>query len=368
MAQRSLDDVAQDFDEIYTRMTQLQKRLIAATRAGKDGPAVRELADEAAAMIAAFRSGARAVDLRRMSPLEMEAEALRARVLALPIDGHLLLAAARSQGRAHAYPLLADAIAMADGEAFWESLSVEEVLGAPTHIGAARARWLIRTLELDGKTPVAELDSTEQARLIEGLREFADHLPAEATGRAHRPKFPDDGAGAGPDILRRWVDPLGTPTDELYEVAWAKAQQPGWPDDAVGVLEILVGFTHNKVLPLIVPGFQRILEAELDHHELVAALRAELRSWRDRWHAETDEDRQYEASARWWAIERDVLALQALHKARALIGTPREDWTGKPPLTLAREGARRCGEALSLLESPEGLLEELPGAAPAATA
>jgi hypothetical protein len=369
MPDRSLDDVAKRFDDVFTRLTLVQKRLLAATRScAEDESSARDLMDEALTLIAAFDAGTRAVTVGIPPRHEMEAEALRARVLTSPVDGHLLMAAARSQARQHAFPLLADAIAMRNGEGFWDEWTVVSIMRSPIHMGESRARWLAKHVNLEPHAAVSHLTEGETHRLIEALREFADHLPAEASGRPMRAKLPDDGAGAGADILRRWVDPLGRPTDPLREVAWEAAMRPGWPTDAVGVMELLVEFTHRRVLPVIVPDFTRILRGHLSHDDLMAALRAEERAYRDAWRGSDDGEDDLQL-ARSMALERDIVALQALRKARAQMSLPRDERRGKSPLVLAREAARRCGEALACLaclgdDVASELLEELPTQSP----
>lgn len=312
-------------------------------------------------MIAAFNAAESAVDVHRLPHNELTAQALRDRVLVSPLDGHLLMAAARSQARQQAFHLLADALDMAEDEAFWEGITVVELLSAPTHMGEATGRRLAAHLKLPPDASVAALDACERGRLVEGLREYAPSLPAEASGRPVKRKLPDDGAGAADDILRRWVDPLGAATDPVRVAAWDAAQRPGWPRDAVPAVAVLAEFTHRTVMPLIVPGFDRILDAGLGHDDLIAALRAEEREHRANWNNDGSESDEVALTCA-WVLGRDVIVLQSLRKARTQLAMASDDRRGKTPLALAREAARRCAEILVWADAdPVELLAPLPG-------
>src|SRR4051795_7894030 len=149
MDDASLEQTAGRFDELYTRMTMLQRRLIDAARTGDPAdPRTRELVREARAVIAACEAAGRSLDVG-YDAREVEARALHARVLHPPLEPVLIMAAARSLTRPHGYGLLADALAAGrDAEAhdpashrgLWGERTVLDVLSAPKGIAEYTAR------------------------------------------------------------------------------------------------------------------------------------------------------------------------------------------------------------------------------------
>jgi hypothetical protein len=141
-----LDRVAERFDAVYSELTLLQRRLIAARRDPLSPRDEWELLERARVMIAAFTTAEGALEIGAPSVAEMEAAALAARVLQRPVDDHLLLAAMRSQGRSYAYPLLAAALRMSATEtpAGLAGRQVIELLGASRSFGAHTARDLAK--------------------------------------------------------------------------------------------------------------------------------------------------------------------------------------------------------------------------------
>lgn len=375
----SLDKAAERFDELYTRMTALQRRLIAAVREGdEDSPRTRELVEEARTVIAACDAAARALnvgyDARRV-----EAEALRARVLQPPLVEVLVMAAARSLTREYGYRLLADAITIAAesaaaGAAFgedaagsppgvWRERTVLDLLSAPQTMGEFSARRVAEHIGIEPEAHVAELGDDERVRLVAGLRECADALPDGVRGAGRPPKLPADGVGAGRDVLDRWIDVLGSGTDPVRQAARAAAQRDGWSVDAVPVAERLVAFTDQRLMPLPVPNFEA-LAAERDFEQRLLALRAEERSYREQWweQHETDEAAAEQASLLAYLVGKHIEALRAGAKARQLADLPEEQWRSGSPLSNARSAARRCGEILAGFdETVVELLGELPG-------
>jgi hypothetical protein len=364
----SVQKTAESFDELYTRMTGLQRRLIEVARSGDESdPRTRELEEEARTVIAACEAAARAMTLG-YDAREVEARALRARVLHPPLDGVLVMAAARSLARPYGYALLADALAIEHSEAdsaasdVWAERSVLDLLSAPQGMGEFRAGHVADHIGLAAEALVADLDDSARKQLIVGLRQCADELPESVNSGRRQPKLPENAAGAGRDLLDRWVDESGTGTDPIRQAARKAAQRGGWPEDGVPVAELLVAFTGRTLMPHIVPGFE-VLAAEPDFEQRVAAIRAEERSYRQRWRylSETEEERQeaFDVAA---ALRGYVEGMRAAAKARQLVELAPEQWRSGSPLTNARTAARRCGEILAMsTEDAVELLDVLPG-------
>lgn len=363
MPEQSVEEVGERFDALYTRLTQLQRRLIAASRNGADDRAALELAREAAAIVRAVEIAGRATSTVSLSAREIEAEALRARVLLAPIEGVLVMAAARSQARAYAYPLLAEVITRADAQAAWCEWSVHDVLGAPQRTGEATAQRLARRLDLAPEALLGDLAEADRTRLTDALEEWAAGIPPEASGRLVKPKPPDDGRGAGEVVLERWIDAMGAGSSPVRLAAREATARSGWPQDAVAVAGLLLEFLTARVMPLLIPSFEAIRAAEPDEEGLISALRAEERSFRDGWHYSSDESEKELFFNRRWVLRLYLEALQAVRKARAQLAQSPDQRRGPSPLALARTAGLRCGTILGHCEpSPAPLLDELPGA------
>lgn len=368
----SLDKTAERFDDLYTRMTGLQRRLIEAVRSGDESdPRTRELVEEARTVIAACDAAGRAMGVG-YSAREVEDRALRARVLRAPLDPVLVMAAARSQSRPYGYRLLADALALtatrgddpatvAISAGLWGERTVLNLLGAPQSMGEFRARRVAEHIGITADTPIDDLDENEHTRLVAGLRECADELPESAGHPRGRPKLPADAATAGKDILDRWIEESGTGTDPIRQAARRAAQRDGWPPDGVAAAELLVAFTGEKLMPHVVPDFE-VLAAETDFEQRIAAMRAEERSYRHRWQhlSETEEERQAAFDVA-FGLREYIDAVRAAVKARQLVELPAEQWRSGSPLSNARTAARRCGGILAgFTEDAVALLDTLP--------
>lgn len=371
----SLDKTAERFDELYTRMTGVQRRLIEAVRSGdQSDPRTRELVEEARTIIAACDTAARAMTVG-YSAREVEDRALRARVLHPPLDAVLVMAAARSQSRPCGYRLLADALSLTSGSGdspdaetapapadVWAERSVFDLLLAPQGMGEYTARRVSEHIGVAADALIAELDEPRLGQLIVGLRECADTLPESAGRGRSRPKMPEDAKGAGRDVLDRWVDASGNGTDPIRQAARDAAQREGWPADGAPVAEILVAFTGSALMPAIVPSFE-VLAAEADFEQRVAAMRAEERSYRQRWQyrGASEEDRQ-DAFNVAHVLREYIEATRAAAKAAQLAALAAEQWRSGTPLSNARTAARRCGGILAMsTEEAVGLLDALPG-------
>lgn len=291
---------------------------------------------------------------------------MRERVLTPPLDGHLLMAAARSQNRAEAYPILADALTLSAKqdaiERVWEGRTVADLLGSPRAMGTGRVRDLAAHYDLPLEAAVAEADERDLARLIEALRGSAVTLPEEVKGRRKPARLPEDGTGGGADVLSRWVNATGAGTDPGRRAAYEASRRDGWPTDAVPVAEILVEFNHRQVLPRALEGFGDLVGSNPDYEELIAALRAEERRYHDRWRFEGADQPGSETNlALQWIYRTHVEALTAVRKAREKLERDPSHWRGPAPLPLARTAARRSGEILGGFEEPDlDLIGQLP--------
>jgi hypothetical protein len=353
-----LAKAADQFDAVYTELTGLQRELIAAARQGIEDPGqARELADRALTIVAAVGAATRVMDLNRLSYLELEVEALRARVLAPPLDEHLLFAAFRSQGRRHSFPLISEAlgIAFADGStaAAFGSRTVRELLSAPRSMGPRTATRLAEHWELDPDAGVAALEEPELVRLREGLTEASYGLPDFVSDGGHASKPAHDGRGAGRVVLNVWVDSIGPPADTPRTAAAAAVARPGWPADAVPTAEVLLEFTDTRIAPLILPEWDRLSAVQGDD-ERIAALRAQARDWR-----RTEDENDF---LRGYMLDLLVEAIRSVRKAKRLVDGPESEWGSTTPLAAARNAARRCGDLLGCCtpEAVNQLLDELP--------
>ncbi len=148
------------------------------------------------------------------------------------------MAAARSQSRPDGYRLLADALSLtlganagedtndgAEAANVWAERSVLDVLAAPRAMGEYTARPMAEPIGVVADTMLAELDEPMRARLIAGLRECTDTLPESAGRERSRPKLPEDARGAGRDVLDRWVDASGNGTDPIRQAARVAAMR-----------------------------------------------------------------------------------------------------------------------------------------------
>jgi hypothetical protein len=344
-----LREVAARFDALYTELTGLQRELIAACRNGVEGAAAWELAERAVAVIAGVNAADRALAIGAPSAREVEAAALRARVMEAPPDAHLLFAVLQVQTKLHGYPLLADVLARARGEesvaeAFGEHTS-EDLFAAPRGVGSYVACQLATHYDVDPDQPVSVLDDDALDRLDAALREAAYGLPNGINdGRRRKVKGPDNGVGAGRLVLDAWIDELAPASETPREEAVAAAQREGWPADAVPVAERLVRFTEEVLAPHLVPTWDRIAAFE-DLDERLAAMRAEHAAWRP---AATDEDQ--EALIAWYSLRELMETMKQVRKARRLADGPEERWGSSTPLALSRSAARRCGRLLAVFE------------------
>jgi hypothetical protein len=354
-----LDEIGERFDALYTELTGLQRELIAARRGSLDGDRERELADQAAAFLAAFEVAKRSLLVGGPTPREVEAAALRARLFEASPDPHLVLAVLGALNRAYAYPLLVELVHRSNSddtlvETFGDR-SLGAVLAAPKGMGASTARALAAHLGLDPRLAMAELDQGELDRLCDGLRDAAHELPADVTPwRARAPKPAADGTGAGAVVLQAWIDAIGPPRETAREQAVRAAEREGWPTDAVPVAERLLAFTLDHLAPGLVPDWDRIAAIE-DLDARLAAMRAERST---AWHAESDDVRVLAIAV----FDPLIEAIRSARKARRLVDGPEEAWGSAKPVALARTVGRRCGTVLSFCDpdSVAPLLEDLP--------
>lgn len=348
-----LPEIAARFDALYTELTGLQRELIAACRNGVDIPAARELAARAGAVIAGVNAAERALGVGAPSARDVEAAALRARVMEAPPDAHLLFAVLQALTKLHGYPLLADVLERARGEdslaeAFGGHTS-EELFAAPRGVGSYVARQLAEHYEVDPDEAVADLDDAALDRLRDGLREAAHGLPSGINdGRRRKPTGAADGAGAGNLVLDAWIDELAPASETPREEAVAAAQREGWPEDAVPVAERLVQFTEEVLAPHLVPTWDRIAGYD-DVDQRLAAMRAEHAAWRP---DASSEDQ--EALIAWWTLRELPEAIKHVRKARRLVEGPADRWGSSTPLALSRSAARRCGGLLTPFEREAG--------------
>jgi hypothetical protein len=348
-----LPEVAARFDALYTELTGLQRELIAACRNGVDIAAARGLAARAGAVIAGVNAAERAISVGAPSARDVEAAALRARVMEAPLDPHLLFAVIQAQTKLHGYPLLADVLERARGEdavpeAFGDHTS-EELFAAPRGVGSYVARQLAEHYEVAPGQAVSDLDGAALERLLVGLREAAYSVPDGINdGRRRKPTGPADGAGAGGLVLDAWIDELAPASETPREEAVAAAQREGWPVDAVPVAERLVQFTEEVLAPHLVPTWDRIAAFE-DVEQRLAAMRAEHAAWRS---DASDEDQ--EALVAWWTLQELPEAMKQVRKARRLVEGPDDRWGSSTPLALSRSAARRCGRLLTPFEREVG--------------
>ncbi|HWI05995.1 MAG TPA: hypothetical protein VNT54_00590, partial [Solirubrobacteraceae bacterium] len=179
MGRRDLAGLARRVDAVYTELTNLQRELVAAVRGGQaDAPF--ELRERAEAVIAGMEAAQAGLAVGRLSRPEAEAAALRARVLALPLDPNLLMAAMRAQPRRYAFPLLAEALRLAIDEDALEALadcSLGELLSAPRGMGQSTARRLLAHFEVGPDDTPPDLDRAALSRVIDGLHAAATELP-----------------------------------------------------------------------------------------------------------------------------------------------------------------------------------------------
>jgi hypothetical protein len=352
-ADSDLADVAARFDALYTELTGLQRELIAACRNGVDVAAAGELAARAGAVIAGVNAAERALALGAPSGREVEAAALRARVMEAALDPHLLFVVVQAQTKLHGYPLLADVLERARGEdslveAFADHTSVE-LFAAPRGVGSYIARQVAEHYDVDPHEAVVDLDDAALDRLRDALREAAHGLPAGISdGRRRKPTGPADGTGAGGLVLDAWIDELGPASETPREEAVAAAQREGWPKDAVPVAEGLVRFTEEVLAPHLVPTWDRIAAFD-DVEQRLAAMRAEHAAWRP--DASTEDQ---EALIVWWALRELPKAIKLVRKARRLVDGPEDRWGSSTPLALSRSAARCCGRLLAPFEREAG--------------
>lgn len=354
-----LAKAAEQFDALYTDLTALQRELISAVRGdAEDGPATRELVERARAVVAAARAADRALELGRPSDQDLEVEALRARVLVPPLDVHLLLAAFRSQGRSRAFPLIAEAIEIAEeqdavAEAFAD-LPIAEVLAAPRGMGTRTAARLASCWGFDPAAVVSELSSEDRGRLRAGVADAAYGLPdgVETWRRSSKPSL--DGREGGSAVLKAWVEAIGPPSETARVAAAEAAAREGWPKDAVPAAEHLVAFTREILAPGLFPDWEQI-SAGADEDERLRALRAQSSQWR--------RGGERDGFVLAYALNLLIEAITATRKARRLVDGPESEWGSSTPLALARTASRRCGDLVESCEpgTVAPLLTELPG-------
>ena len=352
-----LDRLATDFDELYTRMTAVQRALLAGQR---HGSAVTEhTITEARAMLAAFTAASRAAASGEPAPRDTEAAALAARVLQTPVDGTLLMAAVAAQGRSHGYTLLAAALRRArdDGTITqtFETRTVVDVLSAPRSMSVTTARRLAGVWRVQPDARIADLDTAAYERMAAGAADAAAGLPdGVETWRRKGPQARPDGRGEAATVLNSWIKASGPATDSPRSAAIAAARRDGWPTDAGPCAEVLVAFTTHRLMPLVIDDWERLAAIE-DPDEHLQALRDE----RNRYHAWHDSDGDSEKR---WLLAELVDAVASLRKAQRLAATPPDDWGAGSPLSSARTAARRCGTILSVFypDIVEPLISKLP--------
>lgn len=356
-----LAEVAARFDALYTELTGLQRQLIAACRHEAHVAGERDLAERAGAIIAGVSAAKRALVVGAPSPREVEAAALRARVMEAPLDPHLLFAALGAETKLHGYPLLADVLARARREgavadAFGDR-TTKELLAAPRGVGAHLARQLSEHCDVSPDLPLAELGDEALDRLTAALGDAAHGMPdgvEDGRGR-RRPKGPEDGTGASRLVLDAWIDELAPASETAREQAVAAAQRDGWPADAVPAVERLLRFTEEVLAPHLVPTWERIV-AFKDPEQRLAAMRTEHAAWRP---PPSDDE---EAMIAWYTLQELMEAMKQVRKARRLSDGPQAQWGSSSPLALSRSAARRCGRLLAIFDREPGgaLVAQLP--------
>lgn len=355
-----LAEIAARFDALYTELTGLQRQLIAACRDEAHGAGDRDLAERAGAIIAGVSAAKRALVVGAPSPREVEAAALRARVMEAPLDPHLLCAVLGAETKLHGYPLLADVLDRARGEgavaeAFGDR-TTKELLAAPRGVGGHLARQLSEHCDVNPDRPLAELGDDSLDRLTAALRDAAHGMPEGVEdGRRRRPKGPEDGTGASRLVLDAWIDELAPASETAREQAVTAAQRDGWPADAVPAAERLVRFTEEVLAPHLVPTWERVA-AFKDPEQRLGAMRAEHAAWRP---ASSDDE---DAMIAWFTLQELLEAVKQVRKARRLSDGPQAQWGSSSPLALSRSAARRCGRLLAIFDREPGgeLVAQLP--------
>jgi hypothetical protein len=348
-----LERVAEQFDAVYSEMTVLQRRLIAAVRAGEEDRAVRDLAERADVITHAIWIAERTLGVGRSAD-QIEAEALATRVLQAPVDDHLLLAAMGAQGRRHAYMLLAAGLRMSadempDGLA---GRSLVALLAAPRSLGESTARQLLTRWGWDTAVVVGDLDHAQLERMCAEIDEAAIGLPDGIRRNTQRPAASADGCGASGRVLEVWVDQTGAPSDGIGSLAFAAAQAPGWPDDAVPTALMIARLALDRIVEHLAPHWLAIAEIA-DADEQIRAIRAQSAQW----FRETGDEQFAD-----YVLYRTVEILLARKHLRAMDGEWGTRRGGNTAIGHSRKIAKCCGELLSTLEpaSAETVLAGVP--------
>lgn len=339
--------IAQRFDSIYTELTLLQRQLIAAMREGREDP---QLAERARILIAVYEAARYGETVGRPGRLELEAEAIRARVLQHPLDVELLEAGLRAQRRRHAFPLLSDALELArqaDTIELFSGHSIAKWLSLPYGVSRALADKLAAHLHLNPDHSPPELSADELQRLIDGLREAAVSLPESVQPQHRRIRGRHDGRDAGSVVLDAWLDGVGR--SELYPAVTEARSRPGWPTHALDVAGQLSRCSLEHLAVRHLPALEPILQLETTDDRLKA-----MRTLRREWWA-SGEDRLADLAH---ALDLLIEAVGALEKARRLVELPESQWGSSSPLAEARRCARRCGNFISFWD-PEPITEHL---------
>ena len=360
-ADEALARAAARFDAVYTDMTLLQRELLDATRAGVDAARARELSERAFVMAAAVSAAESGLALGQPAAREVEAAALRARILASNPDPILLTMALRAQRRREAYALLADVLERAadDGTVapWFQRTTLTELLGAPRGMGRRTAATLIDRWGRDPNAAVDELAGAAARELASLVRDAAEQLPdGILPQQARHTRGPDDGRGAGGEVLAAWVDAIGAPASTARAAAIGATEREGWPRDAAAVALELADFAEQQLAPRLIPEWERIVSCGGDGGWIPAA-RAQRRQW---WASRTED-----GATLAWLVDLLIGARRAADKAASLAGEPPERWGSQTPLAQARTAARRCGDLIGACE-PDAvapLLAELPSTA-----
>jgi ribosomal protein S13 len=346
-----LREIAERFDLVYTRMTLVQRRLIAARR--DDGTSTdQDLLDKAEALCTAIEAALDAQNAFSPSAAELEARAVRRKVLQRPVNAALLAAVLRSTVRRQGFPLLADAIRVSAGElpSALGRRRLGEMLAAPIGMGERTARALCVHWQLDPDARIDALSDAELASLPDQLDEAADRLPSEARkARGQRPAAPSDGIGAGRLVLDAWVEYTGPPLEGIRPLAFEMSKREAWPADAVPIARRLWKFTFEVLLPAALQEWNQI-QAIDDDRERLKAIKSQAAAWG--WRGEADEDVNWK-----WVILR--IAEEVLDAAIRLDGL-NGNYTAKSgshtAMALTRRIARGCGQLLSGIEPDDAAL------------
>jgi hypothetical protein len=353
----NLDDAADRFDAVYSQLTLLQRRLIAARRGELDADDENELIEQAAVFTRAFQTAERALAVGGLSAAELEGEALGARVLHKPVDEHLLLAALRSQRRAEAYPLLAAALRMSVGElpASLAERSLLGLLAAPRGMGERSAQDLLGVWGLEPDVLLGDLPDDASEQLCARIDDAALELPeAVRRTRGQKPAAPADGHDAGDRVLNSWIDASGAPSNGVRPLLAAAARREDWPSDAAPVALLLASFARTELLPALLGDDWAAIAEIADVGERIQAVREQSRVW---WEAGDRETQMLSILLRCVA---DMM--NAERRLRAMDGDYSTPRPGPTAMQLSRTIARRCGEILGGLEAEdaEQLLASLP--------